>query len=185
MTPDERFDRAVNVLLKHEGGFSDHKSDPGGATNYGISLRYLKSAGIDINLDGKIDLSDIMALDKSKAKAVYKRYWWDKYGYNGIEDLPIAIKVFDLAVNMGASQAHKLAQRAVNTLSSHIEEVLVVDGKLGRKSFSAINDLCKMGFSDRLLDAIKKQACSFYTALADSKPELQVFLKGWLRRATD
>jgi lysozyme family protein len=185
MTPEQRFQYAVDVLLKHEGGFSNDKADPGGATMYGVSLRYLKIAGIDINLDGKIDISDIMALDKAHAIEIYRKNWWDKYGYEKIDDLLVATKVFDLAVNMGAPQAHKLVQRASNTLSSFIEEVLVVDGVLGKKSIDALNELWRIGKNDELLLAIKKQASQFYSNLVESKPELAGFLKGWLRRAND
>lgn len=184
-TPAERFDYAVNTVLKHEGGFSNHKTDPGGATIYGISLRYLKAAGLDINLDGRIDISDIMALDKQTAKAIYKSNWWDKYKYNAINDLNIAAKVFDLSVNMGATEAHKIVQRAINKLSSLIDETLYVDGRLGIKCLTAINVLCTLNHAHELLRAIKTEARSFYSNLVKAKPELGIFLKGWLRRADD
>lgn len=48
MRPFEDF---VKVILKHEGGYVDHPNDPGGATKYGISLRFLQKNGIDLNLD--------------------------------------------------------------------------------------------------------------------------------------
>ena len=55
------FSKAITVILKHEGGFSNHSSDPGGATNYGISLRWLKSEGLygDLDDDGDVDIDDI------------------------------------------------------------------------------------------------------------------------------
>ncbi|MBX9704870.1 MAG: hypothetical protein K5Q00_01335, partial [Gammaproteobacteria bacterium] len=43
ITPQERYDYAASVVLLHEGKYTDHPADPGGATNYGISLRFLKS----------------------------------------------------------------------------------------------------------------------------------------------
>ena len=47
------FEKAVEKVLEHEGGYVDHKADPGGATNYGISLRFVKqSTGIDLDVDG-------------------------------------------------------------------------------------------------------------------------------------
>ena len=51
-----RFTAAVARVLEHEGGFVDDPVDPGGATNWGISLRYLKKAGaVDANVDGWLD----------------------------------------------------------------------------------------------------------------------------------
>lgn len=184
-TPEDRFEYAVAFLLTHEGGFADNKYDPGGATKYGISLRYLKATGIDINLDGKIDITDILALNADNAKHIYKRYWWDKYKYEGIKDSSIGMKIFDLAVNMGATQSHKLAQRAIQTFSEHLNQPISIDGKLGKETFECINYLCELGYSKQLLDAIKKQCIKFYNNLVIEKPELLVFLTGWLRRATD
>ncbi len=59
------FEKAVEKVLEHEGGYVDHKNDPGGATNYGISLRFVKqSTGIDLDVDGDgdIDADDIKAM---------------------------------------------------------------------------------------------------------------------------
>lgn len=61
MTTDaysDKFKHAVQVVLKHEGGFVNDKNDRGGATKAGISLRFLQKENIDINNDGKIDEQD-------------------------------------------------------------------------------------------------------------------------------
>lgn len=39
---EKRFEVCVARTLRHEGLYVDHPSDAGGATNYGISLRFLK-----------------------------------------------------------------------------------------------------------------------------------------------
>ena len=46
------FDTAIKKVLKHEGGYVDHKNDPGGATKYGISLRFIRQSNTDLDLDG-------------------------------------------------------------------------------------------------------------------------------------
>ena len=33
------YDQSLHWVLQHEGGFSDHKADPGGATNKGITQK--------------------------------------------------------------------------------------------------------------------------------------------------
>lgn len=35
---DRNFQRALSLVLKHEGGWADHPSDPGGATMRGVTL---------------------------------------------------------------------------------------------------------------------------------------------------
>ena len=42
------FDKCLKIVLIHEGGYSDDPDDPGGTTNYGISLRFLKSVGLEL-----------------------------------------------------------------------------------------------------------------------------------------
>jgi len=119
--PQEMFDYSVKALLAIEGPFSNDKSDPGGATNYGISLRFLKSAGIDIDGDGDTDLDDILALDEPKSREIYRQYFWNKYHYSRINNEDIAKKIFDMTVNMGASRSHKIAQISVNRVHSRSE----------------------------------------------------------------
>ncbi len=93
------FEAAVKRVLEMEGGFVDNRHDPGGATNFGISLRYLKRLSpeeADVNQDGEVNAKDIVAMTPAKAKVFYRKNWWTKYGYNRIEDADVAIKVLDM-----------------------------------------------------------------------------------------
>jgi lysozyme family protein len=175
-----RFQKAVSVVLDHEGLFTNNPSDPGGATNYGISLRFLKNYGIDINDDGQINLKDIEELKPSQAQEIFKKYWWDKYNYDAINSLYLATKIFDMAVNMGAQQAHKLVQEALSYCGHKLE----VDGVLGSKTLAAINEVILHNREDDLKYEIQEEQKWFYEHLADDKPALKVFLKGWLKRAS-
>jgi lysozyme family protein len=156
----------------------DHANDPGGATNYGVSLRFLRNEGIDIGGDGDIDEADVLAISPEKSGGIYKEKFWEPCHCEEIRSVAIATKVFDMAVNMGQRQAYKLVQRAINEASS---KNLTVDGIVGKKTLSAINKLEKEDF--RLLDAIRKQQADFYENLIESKPDLSAFRLGWLRRA--
>lgn len=180
MTPYQRFEEAIKVILKHEGGYTNDKDDPGGATDYGISLRFLKDHGIDLNGDGKVNEMDIKSLTKEKAIKIYKQYWWDKYHYEAINSIYYATKVFDMAVNMGGKQAHILVQRAVN----HCGYALIVDGILGGKSLGAINEIYLHGRGDDLRIETQEEQEYFYRNLVTQKPKFKKYLKGWLRRAS-
>lgn len=171
------FDPAVTVVLQHEGGFVDNKNDPGGATNWGISLRWLQKQGInlDLDFDGDTDADDIRLLPRVKAIKLYRRYFWDQWGYEKISDQHVATKVFDLCVNMGSRQAHLLTQRALRAVGWPVTE----DGILGPVTLARIN----ASRGSELLPALRSEAAGFYRLLAFTKSELREFLNGWLRRA--
>ena len=178
------FNHAVRVVLQHEGGYVNHAADPGGATNYGISLRWLQKQGeldgiaeFDIDGDGDIDADDIRAMSIDQARDIYFRHWWKRYKYNRIVSGRIATKVLDLSVNMGGRQAHKLLQRACATA----HRPLVDDGILGHQSFDAINSVD----DGILIGAFRSEAKYFYLHLIDKKPQFEAFKTGWLRRAIE
>lgn len=181
LTSIQRFNIACDFVLKHEGGFADNKNDPGGATNYGVSLRFLKAAGVDINNDGVVDETDIVALTKEKARTIYKKFWWDEYNYNAIHDLQIARKIFDLSINMGAKSSHKILQRAINEFS---EKSIIVDGILGKITLNETNRISIDRPKD-LLEEIKQKATHFYIDLCERNKSLHCFLDGWLNRVRD
>lgn len=156
------FDPAFEFLLPHEGGLVDDPDDPGGITKYGISkLTY-----------PEVDVANLSVED---AAAIYKRDWWDAHNYDCITDQKIANKVFDLAVNMGASQAHKILQRACGDCGNPT----VVDGKFGPNTLAAVN----ASDATTLLDYMRIHAREFYQDLVRRRPSSQKFLAGWLKRA--
>lgn len=176
---DRRFEAALKVVLDHEGGFVNHPNDPGGATNYGVSLRWLKSLGDlggDLDHDGDVDIDDIRKLTPGMAGIFYRRNWWDKYEYHRLPQ-GIAVKAFDLSVNMGARQAHKILQRAIRAaLQVNLED----DGVIGEKTRLALQVDFDMAL---VVVAMRSEAAGFYRQLAATKPKFQVFLDGWLKRA--
>jgi lysozyme family protein len=101
---DRNFNRAVEAVLKHEGGFVDHPKDPGGATNKGITIanfrRYVKPNGT---------VADLKKLTTDQAKTVYRRMYWDAvHGSelpDGIVDLRGLLNTFNgllVHLRMGA-----------------------------------------------------------------------------------
>lgn len=173
----KNFDWALQCILHHEGGFVDHKNDPGGATDKGISLRFLRSIGEDINGDGDIDVDDIRALDDKDVERLYETHFWKPAKCDKIKSSMIATKVFDMAVNMGPGQAWKIVQAACGTLGA----VLTVDGKAGPKTIDAVNSLTDRDYM--LVTNIRREQDKFYETLIKNKPSLSDFRLGWRRRA--
>jgi lysozyme family protein len=87
------FNRAMEFVLKWEGGFVDHPNDPGGATNYGISS---KAHGLTYE--------QVKNLTKDEAKVIYYQQYWLAAGCDKM-DWPMNLIVFDTAVNVGVSRA--------------------------------------------------------------------------------
>ncbi len=163
---------AFEHVLKHEGGYVDDPSDNGGATKYGISLRFYKA-----EVDKNATKETIKNLDVHEAEAIYHQYFWVRYSY-GFLPYEIGIKMFDMAVNMGGRRAGKLLQKAVNQLLEPALKVKV-DGIIGSKTRSAIN--CVL--VDQLLECLREEQRKFYKAIVKKNPTQARFLKGWLKRA--
>jgi lysozyme family protein len=181
------FNSAIPVILQHEGGWVSHPADPGGETNWGISSLIIQregitntdlglSAGADPVIDGRAP-GWLRTMPMSAAVTIYKRLFWDKYGYGRIAGQVAATKVFDCAVNCGPARAHAMAQRAANTLQA---EQIPADGILGPKSVAAINNCTESAF----VKAMAAQMTEYYTKIAQARPSLQVFLRNWLHRAS-
>ena len=60
-------------ILKAEGGFVNDPDDPGGPTNYGVTLKTLKQLGHDLNQDGRVDIADLKQLSATQAVQILYR----------------------------------------------------------------------------------------------------------------
>ncbi|HLI78353.1 MAG TPA: glycosyl hydrolase 108 family protein [Candidatus Binataceae bacterium] len=160
------FTQAVARVLANEGGYVRLASDPGGATKFGISQRDYPEL-------------DIAALTRDDAIAIYFRDFWNAGRYGELPDA-IAIKLFDLSINMGPAHAVRCLQRGLRSCQTAVAE----DGALGEASIAA----AKRANGEALLAALRSEAAGYYRAMAevavskDEKGETS-FLTGWLNRA--
>jgi len=164
MSPEERFRAAVETVLRHEGGYVADPEDPGGETHFGISKR-------------RYPHLDIAALTREQAIEIYRRDWWDRYGYDRIKSLEVATKVFDLAVNMGPDPAHRCLQRALHACG---QRHVTIDGVIGPQTIGAANNVKPRAM---LLAALRAEAAAYYRELAQRDPKRTKYLNGWLNRA--
>ena len=171
------FDWALACVLHHEGGFVNNPNDPGGATDFGVSLRFLRSVGEDIDGDGDIDIDDIHALEFDDVEKLYKTHFWKPAKADKIRSELVAIKLFDMAVNMGVKQAWKLLQRACNALGTDLKD----DGKAVPLTLAAVDSLHNKDFM--VLTNVRREQDRFYARLVTNKPTLAEFQLGWRRRA--
>lgn len=173
---ETRLNYSLDIILQHEGGLSDDRRDPGGITKWGVSLRFLQAAGLDLNNDGKIDRHDVLGLDRPGAKEVYKEHWWDKYQYEHLHDIIVVSKVFDLAVNMGGYHAHKLLQIAINRLN---DNPIQVDGIIGPITRQAANKTDGQYLRLELRECAKHR----YQQILADHPNMEWARNGWMARS--
>lgn len=180
------YDWAFKVLLHLEAGYVNDPDDPGGATNFGISLRYLKERGDldgdglldgDLDGDGIVDITDIQNMTQEDAEHLYLHGFWLPNKLDRLLSELVAVKMLDMCVNMGSKQAWKLAQRAANRMGND----LIVDGIVGPKTIDAINLLHRRDYE--LLTVLREEQGSFYSRLIVKKPVFEKYRVGWLRRA--
>ena len=181
------FDAAVAIVLRHEGGWVNDARDPGGETNFGISMRFIKAQGLDAAALGLESLEPgcLKKLERATASGLYRRYFWDAGGYGMVADQLVATALFDCAVNCGLFRAAVLAQQCLHELGASMVQVaggtrqVTVDGKFGAITAAAINCCSQTAFRKTYRAARER----FYRDLVARKPEMKAFLKSWLHRA--
>lgn len=186
------FEIANKFTSKWERGYVNHKNDPGGATYNGVSLRFIKQTGIDINGDGVINIDDILTLyknqDQKKVDEIFfKAFWRDAKLDNFVTCLPVQVVVYDCNVNTGRGQSAKFLQRAINILGRNS---ISVDGVIGPQTMTAFFAIVDNGQCDQLAHVALNERITFHKTLASKSPysdgrDYRPFLKGWLNRCND
>lgn len=149
------FDEAFDVLLGHEGGYSNHSADPGSETMWGVTRKVALQEGYT---------GDMHVLPREFAKDVYRRKYWNAIQ---ADQLPEALRytVFDAAVNSGTKRAVEWLQRALG-----VDD----DGVIGKDTLAALKGV------DGLKAAVlfNAERLQFMTDL----PTWGSFGRGWARR---
>jgi len=175
------FDYAIKIVLKHEGGYSNHPNDTGKETYRGISRKHHPNwQGWEI-VDSCKPLKDEEIikdpeLEKAVARFYYKNFW-EPNDLAYVQDDNVAKKILDMSVNMGSTQAITLVQRALEDFGLPVNE----DGKMGPVTYNAINSLD----AGMLYNKLKAESEKFYRALVIKHPKNKVFLNNWVKRANE
>lgn len=156
------YDEALKRLLAHEGGYTNHPSDPGGPTNWGITIFDYRKY---INARGTAD--DVRRMTLAQAKAIYKSKYWNAMR---CDDLPAGVDyaIFDYGVNSGTGRAPKVLQRVLG---------VTVDGQIGEATLAAL----KVRDPKHVVNAVCDERLRFLQALRT----WPVFGAGWGRRVRE
>ncbi len=149
------YEQAFAKLIEHEGGFSNHPHDTGGATMWGITEQVARQNGYKAPME-------VMTLDY--ARLLYKQLYWDACR---CEELPAEVRfpVFDAAVNSGVNRSIRWLQQAVNETQ---------DGVIGPMTLRAVRQSIPSNTATRI--------SGFRLLFMTNQPNWPTFGKGWARR---
>lgn len=172
-------DEIIENVIRREGGFVDHPSDPGGATMYGITEAVARQAGYT---------GEMRALPIDLARAIIRREYYVKPGFSALEPLStrIAEELLDTAVNMGPRKPVQWLQQLLNALNRQGEDYpdMVVDGQIGPTTAAALKAFLAVRGTDGeavLLAGLNALQGAEYVRLTLAREANEAFLYGWLK----
>lgn len=160
-----RFDEVVKHILTDEGGYVDHPSDPGGATNMGITrVTLARWRGVPVT---DLPKSEVKNLTVEEAIKIYRKNYADKVRF---DDLPAGLDytVLDYAVNSGPDRSIRELQDQVG---------VAVDGVIGPNTLEAIR---KIKDVKTVINRFNDDRMTFLQGLKT----FPTFGKGWTRRVS-
>lgn len=177
--------KLANEIIAREGGYVDDPDDPGGATNFGVTIHTMRRLGMDLTRDGVVDALDVRALTRDQVVTLFIGHYYER---PGIARLPERLQpsVFDMYVNAGTN-AVKILQRLLRDMGQGIE----VDGLIGPQTIAAAEAAAKAA-PDHIADAYGIARRNYYLSLADARPSSRKFARnraggkgGWIKRAEE
>jgi lysozyme family protein len=153
------FERALAMVLRHEGGFVNDSRDLGGMTNKGITKKVY-----DAYMEKVTTEQEMRDMPDNHVSEIYKKQYWDRVNADSLAS-GLDLSVFDWAVNSGCGRAVKALQKCVGVKQ---------DGGLGPITLKSVNE----HDAEELIEMISVERETFYRKLKT----FEHFGKGWLRR---
>lgn len=172
-------------IVAREGGFVNDPDDPGGATNFGVTIHTMRRLGLDLTGDGMIDADDVRALTRAQAVDIFIEHYWRRPRIEALPEM-LHASVFDMYVNAGAN-AVRILQRLLVEMGHDLD----VDGVIGPQTIRAAQAAARAAPA-HLADAYGIARRDYYYALADARPASRRFARrrdggkgGWIKRAEE
>ncbi len=172
-------------IVAREGGYVNDPDDPGGATNFGVTIHTMRRLGLDLDADGDVDAADVQRLTQSQAVDIFIRHYFER---PLIAELPggLHATVFDMYVNAGAN-----AVRILQRLLCEMGHTVAVDGALGPQSLKATHAAYNQA-PQAMVDAYGIARRNYYFRIADRRPASRKYARtraggkgGWIKRAEE
>ena len=158
----------IPFVLHWEGGFVNDKTDRGGATMKGVTLKTYTAYRVRKGMcEPTID--DLKNISDSEWGDIFKKQYWDRCKADRIQSQSVANMIVDWAYNSGIGNVIPCVQRVLG---------LKDDGLVGDKTLSAINS----GSAYELFGLIKAARVTYYKRIVDNHPEQGKYYAGWINR---
>jgi lysozyme family protein len=158
------FEKCLELLLQHEGGFNNDSRDNGGMTNLGVTIKVWEEW-----VGHPVSEKEMRNLTPTMVAPLYKRKYWDACRAN--ELVPgLDYCVFDVAVNSGVGRAIKLLQQTVGATP---------DGGYGSITSALVKEAEKDPI--KLIELFSAKRLEFLQTLKS----FPTFGKGWTRRVVE
>ena len=160
------FQYALTHVLAMEGGWSNDPADPGGATNFGITIGdFARYRGVALDSVNRATLeAELKTISQDVVRAIYHDRYWLPARCPDLAAAP-AVMHFDAAVNHGLGRAARLLQEAAQT---------PVDAEIGPVTLAAV----RAGEEIALIERYAELRRAAYRRL----PIFARFGRGWLAR---
>lgn len=159
------FEHAFQIVIGEEGGLSTNPADPGNWTGGACGKGACRGTKYGIAASAHPNV-EIASLTLAQAQSIYQDAYWIPVKADQLPP-PLAILVFDAAVNCGVSRAVAWLQTAACT---------TVDGDLGPQTLAAIE--ARRGDGAALCAEFQAQRLTWMANL----PTWRTFGLGWARR---
>lgn len=172
-------------IVAREGGFVNDPNDPGGATNFGVTIHTMRRLGLDLTGDGAVTIDDVRAMTRAQAVEIFVEHYYERPRIAALPEV-LQPSVFDMYVNAGAN-AVRILQRLLIDMGYDID----VDGAIGPQTIRAAQAAVLMA-PDHIADAYGIARRDYYYTLGDRRPASRRYAKrrnggkgGWILRAEE
>lgn len=149
------FDEIFERVIGHEGGYVNHPDDPGGETNFGITISTARANGY---------AGHMVDMTRDQAKEIYRKAFWERVKGDKLHPA-LAFQLFDACVNHGIGNGVRMLQRAAGVAD---------DGAIGDVTMRAVQAIS----APDMVMRFNAERLEFYTKLKT----FSTFGRGWINR---
>ena len=161
-----QFERCLDIVLHHEGGFVNHPRDPGGMTNLGVTRKVWEEW-----VGRSVSEAEMRALTPQVVEPLYRARYWNLVAG---DHLPpgVDLVTFDFGVNAGPHRGVRFLQRLLGVGQ---------DGLIGPVTLGTLRAFVAAHGSESVIRTYSQARRDYYRSLST----FDAFGRGWLRRTDE